>query len=178
MLGLILGVIALAFLAGAAYFYYKNYFRPRRIIRWYESTFESLGYKVITLPYHPSRITLADIRKYSQKEHGDACYEEKHTWPHHDIVITNTGNIVTLIFLKPRLIKSLFSPEKQHALSKSMLNKAGFNMTLRNSLILNEGDYWKRKRKIFTDILNFDFIKSKVPKMIQIAQKKVEKMER
>lgn len=176
MLWVLVIIIISACLIAAGYFYYRHWVKPNRIIRWYTSIFEGLGYNVITLPYHPFKITLADIRKYNQKEHGDACYEEKHSWPNHDIVITNTGSIVTLIFLKPRLIKSLFSPEKQHVLTKSRLNKAGFTMTLRNSLILNENEYWKKKRKIFTDILNFEFIKSKVPKMIQIAQRISDKM--
>lgn len=106
---LIIIIVSTCLLAGG-YFYYRHWFKPNRIIQWYMSTFQGLGYNVITLPYQPFKITLADIRKYSQKEHGDACYEEKHSWPSHDIVITNTASIVTLIFLKPRLIKSLFSP--------------------------------------------------------------------
>lgn len=36
-----------------------------------------------------------------------------------------------------------------------MSNKVGFNLLLKDSLILNDNEYWKKKRKIFTEILNF-----------------------
>jgi hypothetical protein len=166
MWGFILILITTIVLAATGYFYYSHWINPKRIINWYTSTLEALDYKVIVLPYRPFKISLADIRKYNQKEFGDACYDEKHSWPNYDIVITNTGNIITLILLKPRLLKSFFAPDKQPIFRKSLSNKVGFNLILKDSLILNSKEHWKRKRKIFTDILNFDFIRSKIPKMV------------
>jgi len=36
-------------------------------------------------------------------------------------------------------------------------------------MILNEGDVWKRKRRILSDIFNFDFVKRNIPKMKDIC---------
>ena len=70
-------------------------------------------------------------------------------------MLTNTGNIATLILLKPALLKSFFSANRQPLFYKSLANKVAFNLVLKDSLIFNEDAKWKRKRKIFTDILNF-----------------------
>jgi hypothetical protein len=58
--------------------------------------------------------------------------------------------MVTLIIINPKLIKHLFSPGKEYIFQKSHLNKYGFKMTLGNTIIMNEGDIWKRKRKLFS----------------------------
>lgn len=63
-------------------------------------------------------------------------------------------------------------------ISKSISNKIGSSLVLGNSLVLNDYVHWKRKRKIFTDILNFEFIKSKMDKMVGSCSRIIEKMER
>jgi cytochrome P450 len=81
------------------------------------------------------------------------------------VVISNTSLMVTLILVNPRLIKHLFAPEKNSLIQKSHLNKYGFTIALGNSMIMNEGEAWKNKRKVLSEIFNFDFIKRNVPKM-------------
>jgi hypothetical protein len=92
-------------------------------------------------------------------------------------VLTNTGNIITLILLNPRLMHRFFSPEKQSLLRKPINNKIGFSLLLSHSLILNEDQYWKDKRKLFADILNFDFVKSKTGEIGTISMKNIRGLE-
>jgi hypothetical protein len=60
MLWLIL--VAAALVAGS-YFYYLNFFRPKKILHWYKETLEALGYNVISLPFMPLKIALGDSQK-------------------------------------------------------------------------------------------------------------------
>jgi cytochrome P450 len=71
----------------------------------------------------------------------------------------------------------MFAPEKNYIIQKSHLNKYGFKIALGNTMILNEGDIWKRKRKVLSEIFNFDFIKRNVPKMIEISNEMLSRME-
>ena len=42
-----------------------------------------------------------------------------------------------------------------------------------NGLIFSEGEEWKIKRKIMTQVFNYDFIKSKVSLIAKITQEKI-----
>lgn len=61
----ILIVVVTIALLGSAYFYFVHWIRPKKIISWYMSTLEGLGYRVMALPYNPFKITLSEIRKYN-----------------------------------------------------------------------------------------------------------------
>jgi cytochrome P450 len=63
-------------------------------------------------------------------------------------------------------------------MQKSHLNKYGFKIALGDTMIMNEGDVWKSKRKLLSEIFNFDFIKRNVPKMKEICHEMLEKMEK
>ena len=104
---------------------------------WYVNILEGLGYRVVALPFKAFNIPLSEIHKSHEKSFNDAFYEEKNAWPSKDIVVTNTGNIVTLILLNPRFLKSFFSPDRQPHFSKATQNKIGFSLLFKNSLILN-----------------------------------------
>ena len=86
--------------------------------------------------------------------------------------------MITLIIIQPRLLKYLFAPEKINIIQRSHLNKYGFKIALGNTMILNEGDVWKRKRKVLSEIFNFDFIKRNVPRMREICKEMVLRMEK
>ena len=168
---LILVVIIIG--ARIGFFYYL---KPRHEMNWYVNTLQTLGYKVVAIPFQPFKIPLASIHQFNQKEYKDAFYEEKNSWPSHDIVVTNTNNMVTLILLSPRMLMSFFSPEKNHIFVKKTSNKIGFNILFKDSLILNESKHWKQKRKTFTSIMNHDFIKRKTPEIIKIASSFIDKI--
>ena len=177
MATLLLAAILFGVILAAARLLFRYWLQPSRLIRWYKATLEGLGYKVIALPYHPFKEPLPAIHRHSQQEHKDAFHEEKHSWPGQDIVLTNTGSIVTIILLKPRLLQSFYSEDKQPLFLKASHRRRDFNLLLKDSQLAKEDDNWKRKRKLFRDILNLDFIKSKVPELIKIAARNIQQLE-
>ena len=74
------------------------------------------------------------------------------------------------------MLQAFFSPDKQHLFNKNTPNKIGFNILFKDSLILNEHEHWKEKRKIFTSVMNFDFIKQKIPDIVKTAQKHIDRI--
>ena len=74
------------------------------------------------------------------------------------------------------MLMSFFSPDKQHLFGKKTSNKIGFNILFKDSLILNESQHWKQKRKTFTSIMNYDFIKRKTPEMVNISSTFIDKI--
>ena len=108
---------------------------------------------------------LLENQKLNEKEYGDCFYDQKNSWKKIDVVISNTSYMITLIFINPRLIRHMFTPEKNYIFHKAHINKFGFKLALGNTMIMNEDDAWKKKRKILSEIFNFDFIKRNIPKM-------------
>lgn len=143
-------VLLLVIVGGLLYLVNKYYWKPKRLIKWYQTTLEVMGYNVLVFPYQPFKIMLLENQKYNEKEYNDAFYDEKHNWKKYDVIISNTSYMITLIFINPRLLKYLFAPEKNYIFHKSHLNKYGFKLALGNTMILNEGWSWKRKRKIIS----------------------------
>ena len=40
-------------------------------------------------------------------------------------------------------------------------------------IFFSEGDIWKKKKKILSNVFNFDFIHSQIPLIAKIAQEKI-----
>ena len=40
-----------------------------------------------------------------------------------------------------------------------------------DNLLLSEGELWKKQRKLFSNIFNYDFIKRKIPQIQQIFRR-------
>jgi hypothetical protein len=59
---LLVVLIAAAFAAKMAY---THWGRPVMLMKWYQNTLETLGYKVITIPFQPFKIPLASIHAFS-----------------------------------------------------------------------------------------------------------------
>jgi len=62
---MLLFILVAAALVAGSYFYYLNWFRPKKILRWYKETLEALGYNVVTLPFMPLKITLGECQKHN-----------------------------------------------------------------------------------------------------------------
>lgn len=131
----------------AAYLYYLHWWQPNKLFHWYQHTLEAIGYRVLVYPYQPFKISLTESQKLCEQEHQDAFHHEKHVWPNYDVVISNTSRQLTLTLINPQLLRHFFAPEKNAIFPKSHLNKYGFALVLGNTLILNEGEQWKRKRR-------------------------------
>ncbi len=46
---------------------------------------------------------------------------------------------------------------------------SGLRCLLGDGLLFSEGEEWKMKRKIMSNVFNFDFLRSKIPTIIQIC---------
>ena len=55
-------IIALVVAGGRIFFFY--YLRPRHELNWYVDILQTLGYKVIALPFQPFKIPLSSIHTY------------------------------------------------------------------------------------------------------------------
>lgn len=64
-------------------------------------------------------------------------YDEKYNYGGVDVIISNTSYMVTLILLRPTLIKHMFTPEKNYLIQKSHLNKYGFKLAMGTTMIMN-----------------------------------------
>ena len=135
---LIITILILAVIVGGARVAFFYYLKPRHAMNWYVNILQTLGYKVVALPFQPFKAPLDSIHRFSQKQYKDAFYQEKNSWTSHDIVVTNTYDMVTLVLLSPRMLQSFFSPERTRFFVKKTQNKVGLNMLCKGSLILNE----------------------------------------
>ena len=42
-----------------------------------------------------------------------------------------------------------------------------------SGLFLSEGDDWKKKKKILSNVFNYDFIRSKIPLIAKVSQEQI-----
>ena len=47
----------------------------------------------------------------------------------------------------------------------------GIKAALGEGLVFSEGEMWKRKRKLLSKVFNFDLIKEKIPKIVEICNR-------
>ena len=77
-------------------------------------------------------------------------------------------NKIYIDFLHPDLVKELLSFEKQMIFQKTKLELDCFRR-LGIGIVFSEGEAWKKKRKIVTEIFNFDFLQKLSPKIALIC---------
>ena len=82
------------------------------------------------------------------------------------------GSDVLIDILDPELIKEYFEKTKDRHYEKNF-NSPGLSSiksVIGSGLFLSEGDDWKKKKKILSNVFNFDFIHSKIPLIAKVAQ--------
>ena len=62
--------------------------------------------------------------------------------------------------------------------TKTDLERETVKRGLGEGLVLSEGDIWKMKRKVLTKVFNFDFTKKLAPKISNIAEYALNKVEK
>ena len=75
------------------------------------------------------------------------------------------------------LIQDFLSAEKIHNYTKTVETKDLFRKVGGEGLLFSEGEEWKMKRKVLTDVFNFEFLKQLAPKIAEMADKAYDKME-
>lgn len=55
---MIIVIIVMMVLAMALHFWFKYFVKPKRLMKWYKETLETMGYRVLCFPYEPFKIML------------------------------------------------------------------------------------------------------------------------
>ena len=92
------------------YIHHRYVTKPKQLMKWYASNFESLGFKVYLHPYrlfYPRAI--ARLKKYYQyKQDSDF---EKHSLPGYDVEIFNILSSPVITLIHPDLIREFYLPK-------------------------------------------------------------------
>lgn len=85
------------------------------------------------------------------------------------------GKGILIDLIDPDLIKEYYEKTKENCYEKD-LESPGLS-TLKDmvgsGLFLSEGDDWKKKKKILSNVFNYDFIRSKIPLIATVAQEQI-----
>lgn len=103
------------------------------------------------------------------KEHGDFFYRQKRRLaenPNLRLWVINNGSNVSVYFSDPKLIKEFFQNQDKYV--KREFGGA-FNAFFGKGIFSAEVATWRRHRKAVSDIFHFDFLKSIVPVMDEVA---------
>ena len=175
---LMIEIIITALLVLAVYAYYTLVIKPKRLMKWYADTFETVGYKVLLHPYQLTGSSIVDrYRKYGE-EKGDCFYYEKTELYNYDLEILNILNYPMINILNPELMKEFYQPDKVHYYEKLSFLISNLQRSLGHGIAFSEGEEWKKKRKIMNSLFNYDFIKSTIPIMILSCNKAFEEAEK
>ena len=71
--------------------------------------------------------------------------------------------------INPALIKDFMSIEKTNNYPKFELLQKGLKIVVGDSLLFSEGNAWKRKKKIFSNVFNFELIKENISQFSAIS---------
>ena len=99
----------------------------------------------------------------------------KRQYPSYQIALASFKGTTFIDLIDPELIKKFYERQMEGYYVKSVrfpFISALKNM-IGNGLVFSEGEEWKIKRKIMTQVFNYDFIKSKVSLIAKITQEKI-----
>ena len=80
-------------------------------------------------------------------------------------MVLNVYNQVEVALIHPDLLQEFFSADKLSFYAKMKFFKDILKRGTGEGLLFSEGDQWKMKRKVLTEVFNFEFIKSLAPKI-------------
>ena len=93
----------------------------------------------------------------------------KEDYPHYDVVVANEINSVCIELIHPDLQQDFLSAEKTPFYQKEYAAQLALGRLINEGLLLSEKDAWKGRRKILSEVFNFNFIKSLNPKIARIC---------
>lgn len=88
----------------------------------------------------------------------------------------NLFNKLYIELLHPDLVQEFFSAEKVKYQTKTEFEKGTTGRILGDGLVYSEGNVWKMKKKVLTEVFSFDFLKSESTKIASLSEKVLNKM--
>jgi len=110
--------------------------------------------------------------------HGDFYWDFKVAIkenPNNRGIATNIANYSLLLVSDPTLIKEYYANSEKYKKSSQVIDY--FMPLLGDGLISSEGETWKKHRKLISSMFHFEFLKSKIPLMIETTKEFHDKME-
>lgn len=165
---LILGVVIILAL------FLHLYVIPKRALKWQVEQFEKRGYKVLAMPYS---ILNPPIRKLTKGSKADSMAYMKEIYPQYDVVIFNNNTQTVIDISDPELTRELIQSENKGNFIKSRGFAASIQRVAGMGLTFLDGETWKKRRRALNEVFNFDFLKSMVPKLDEIADLSLKEVE-
>ena len=122
------------------------YIFPKRQHTRYVKLLKGLGYKVKVLPFRPYTVATFAMFKECREKYNDPIYSFKTDLVGYDVVVENVFNRVALSFIKPDLLKEVFTPDKVTVYHKYKPLIRVTRALFGEGVAFSEDDIWKRKR--------------------------------
>jgi len=108
-----------------------------------------------------------DLQKYN-----DSHYTIKTTYTHYQVVLSSLKGCTFIDLIDPSLIREFYDKILEGCYKKyeNIPQITGVRCVVGNGLLLSEGAEWKKKKKIMSNVFNFDFLKSKIKAISAIAK--------
>ena len=150
--------------------------KPWTLRNWYISNFKAQGYRVLASPFNPVSLSVLDYYDFSGKD-GDSFKLIKQHYPHHDVAVFNIFNDIFLELIHPDLQQEFLSAEKLPFYAKRARERDGFGRVSGEGLVTSEGKAWKMKRKVLTEVFNFNFLQQHTEAIASICDQVLDEIE-
>jgi cytochrome P450 len=138
--------------------------------------FRKQGYKVLEFPF--SFFDPPVMKVYNKKNNtNDSLAYVKENYPKYDVVVMNFANRVIVDIINPELVKHFLANDKIMIYPKSRDFVSVMERAIGKGIPFSEGQTWKRKRKIISEVFNFEFVASLTPRIGQICDESLDRLE-
>ena len=161
--------IFLVAILGLTYMAYFWMIKPKRQMAHYAKMFRNSGFKVRQFPYKLFGAPYTFKYTEGSKLKNDALYYHKNEYYSTDVIVSNVLHDPIIVFTNEELIKEATKMDKVMIVEKCHGTFETLFTFIKHGLLSIEKDVWKSRRKIFSQVFNFDFITSHIPMMINIA---------
>ena len=107
----------------------------------------------------------------------DPFYYHKNDYAEVDVIIANILNKPDIVLANFNLIQEATTNDSIMKLHKVYGLFDAFYDLVKKSILRVEGQEWKHRRKILSQVFNFELITSQIPTMIKIADRTFEEFE-
>lgn len=90
--------------------------------------------------------------------------------PKYDVSLGNNGGKHEIDIVNPKLIKEFLNSDNLINFHKVKMYQRVLSRVMGNGLVLSEGENWKKKRRIISNIFNYDFVAQLSPRIAEIYE--------
>lgn len=116
---------------------------------------------------------VSNLRKKQQElaKYNDSHHYAKHSLTKYHLRLMKVGNDIVIDLIDPTLIQEFFIKEKEKYYQKNLSHPSITSLMQigGQGLFLSEGESWKKKKKILSNVFNFDFIHSQIHNIASIT---------